>query len=495
MVDTWLERALAFIAPRYAAKRAYALHVLDNFRTYEAAGKGRRWKGIKPTSNDAERENASALTTTRNRARYLVRNNWIAGRGVDTIIANTIGHGIELSTKSKKILNLWNSWARTNAISFDGDMDFFALQGLAMGTIVESGEVLVKKVRDPESDIPLKIQLLEGDYIDTSKNSVGAAEGGQIRNGIEFDATGKVVAYWLFDQHPGASLLSLSGARFSSTRHSTDDVRLVFRKTRIGQVRGITWFAKVMLKMRDLDDYDDAQLYRQKIAACFAGFVETPDGLVNTPTTAEGSDPITSKLEPGAMEVLPPGKKITFATPPGVGADYDPFTKRQIMSIAAGIGVTYEAMSNDYSNVNFSSARMGWLEMWRNIEMWRWGMFIPMFCETVWEWFVEACVIKGLIDSSRVKDYQWTPPRREMIDPVKETAALKDQVRSGFASYSEAIRGMGKDPEQHMAEMAADFSALDKLKLTIESDPRFNLKNNSSNTEGGSGEAKTVAAE
>jgi lambda family phage portal protein len=469
-----LDRAVLYFNPREAARRLYAKHLVENFvgRSYEAAGTGRRWKGVKSPSSNAEREVAVGLTMSRNRARELVRNNWIAGRGVDTVIANTVGHGIEISVKSKKALSLWNDWARTRQCDFYGTQDFFGLQQMALGTIVESGEVLLKKVRNKDSVVPLQIQLLEGDYIDTSRNT-GGTDGNQVRNGIEFDSSGRVVAYFLFDQHPGA-LFPIGRGQFQSTRHTTDDVRLVFRPRRLGQVRGITWLHNVMLKMRDLDDYDDAQLFRQKIAACFAGFLKSTDLPLNSST--DTTDPISEKMQPGAIEVLPPGKEIVFSQPPGVGSDYDPFVRRQLMAVASGLGVTYEALTGDYSNVNFSSGRMGWIEMYRNIEMWRWGMFIPMFCEVVWDWFVEAGVVSGQLDSARVQVPTWTAPRREMIDPVKETQALKDQVRSGFVSYSESLREMGKDPKVHMEEMQKDFAELDRLGLTIESDPRFNLK-------------------
>jgi capsid protein len=34
----------------------------------------------------------------------------------------------------------------------------------------------------------------------------------------------------------------------------------LFERLRPGQVRGVPWFASVILKLRDLDDYDDAEL-------------------------------------------------------------------------------------------------------------------------------------------------------------------------------------------------------------------------------------------
>jgi capsid protein len=70
----------------------------------------------------------------------------------------------------------------------------------------------------------------------------------------------------------------------------------------------------------------------------------------------------------------------------------------------------------------------------------------------------------------------WTPPRREMIDPVKETEAMKSSVRAGFDSLSESVRQLGKDPKEHFSEMQKDFNMLDKLGLVLDSDPRKDAK-------------------
>jgi capsid protein len=99
------------------------------------------------------------------------------------------------------------------------------------------------------------------------------------------------------------------------------------------------------------------------------------------------------KLEPGAIEILPPGKTITFPNMPSV--QDDGHSDRSLRAIAMGFDVTYELLTGDLSNVNFSSGRMGWIEFHRNVEQWRWHMFIPRFCRPVWGWFVEASLLRA----------------------------------------------------------------------------------------------------
>jgi capsid protein len=40
-----------------------------------------------------------------------------------------------------------------------------------------------------------------------------------------------------------------------------------------GQIRGEPWLARALVKLNELDQYDDAELVRKKTAAMFAGFI------------------------------------------------------------------------------------------------------------------------------------------------------------------------------------------------------------------------------
>jgi capsid protein len=136
--------------------------------------------------------------------------------------------------------------------------------------------------------------------------------------------------------------------------------------------------------------------------------------------------------------------------------------------------VTYEALTNDYSNVNFSSGRLGWIEFQRNIDMWRWHLMVPHMCIPTWRWFTEAAAVAGMGSDKVVS--QWTAPRREMIDPAKEAEGLKNQIRCGLMSQSEAIRENGRDPDEVYQEIAGDNAKLDDLELVLDSDPRQDIK-------------------
>ena len=455
--------------PQVSLRRQRARMQMEALRRYEGASRGRRTENRMTSGTSADSASASALKLLRDRSRDLVRNNPFAAKAVQVIVSNTVGTGIVAQAqaqrsrrRSQQITDLWLSWALDpQQCDYNGRLDFYGFQALAMRTIVESGEVLIRRRTNTGQRVPLQLQIMEPDFIDTSRD-VSLDNGALIRQGIEYDGAGRRVAYWLYDEHPGES--HLRATNFTSSRVPASEIIHCFRQNRPHESRGIPWAAPVMLTLRDLDDYSSAQILKQKISACFAGFV------VDTEAADAGLDgEIFDKLEPGALELLPPGKDIRFANPPTVG-DFDKVARNLLLQVASGFGVTYESLTGDLNETSFSSGRMGWLEFHRNIEQWRWQMLVPQLLNPVWAWFINAGSIAGLRSEGIVA--HWTPPRRELIDPSKEILAVKDAVRAGFMSLSEAQREFGYDPEEVITEIAQDNERLDSLGVIVDSDPR-----------------------
>jgi capsid protein len=178
------------------------------------------------------------------------------------------------------------------------------------------------------------------------------------------------------------------------------------------------------------------------------------------------------KVEPGIIEHLPAGKQVTFANPPDAGANYDGYTKTVLRGVASGYGMDYVTLTGDLSAVNFSSGRMGWLKFHRNITSWQWNMLIPQMCNKSWAWFIEIANVMGIVKQISIP-VSWTPPRREMIDPVKEVKGIEDSIRAGLQSLPDAIRQMGDDPDETMAELVETAKQLDENGLKFTTDPRF----------------------
>jgi lambda family phage portal protein len=207
-----------------------------------------------------------------------------------------------------------------------------------------------------------------------------------------------------------------------------------------------------MLHLGELSDYREAQILKQRMAALLAGVVTTTDDAAGP---ASALAPLGA-LEPGALVGLPPGQDIKWTDPPKVDgfADFTADTDRQI---AAGLGITYEALTGNLTGVNFSSGRMGRMEMDRNVERWQ-ALVVAQFCRLVEKWTHEAeRLVPDNVSGRGTWSLDWTPPRRALIDPTKEIPALRTAVDAGFLSRARVQRQLGVNPETVRAERADDL--------------------------------------
>ncbi|MEO1700178.1 MAG: phage portal protein [Planctomycetota bacterium] len=442
-------------------------------RAYEAASRRSRMSGWLTPATSANSEARGALHLLRDRSRDLARNDPNIARALNVIRANVVGTGIRAQLDGDTAIEqAWKRWAESTDCDADGRHDLYGLQALVMRSVAESGEALVRLRPRRRSDglsVPLQLQLLESDHLDTSKDGDTDHRGHRVVQGVEFDAIGRRVAYWIFQEHPGeyGPMRSLQ-----SVRVPAESMLHIFRVDRPGQVRGIPWSAPVMIRARELKDYEDAQLLRQKIAACFVIFrqdqrveLANPDD----PPPAEAPERLGREtIQPGIVEDVPAGQEVKFASPPSVGG-YDEYVRRHLRAIAVGFGVSYEALTGDYSNVNFSSGRMGHLEFQRNVGAWQGDLVVNQLCRRVWMWFRTAASFVGIDDGGLTPT--WILPRREMIDPTREVPATVAKIRGGLTTLSDAIRAEGADPTEVFRKLAEERKILNEMELTTESDP------------------------
>lgn len=446
-------------------------------RRYDAASKTARLSGWRTPGTDADAANADPQTI-RNRCRDLVRNNPWAAKGVSVIVNNAVGFGIRANItagsklRTRRAQDLWQAWAETTACDADGLLDFYGIQALAFRSLIESGECLIRlRPRRPEDGlpVPMQLQLLEPDMIADDAYVLTRANpntGNTIYRGIEFDPLGRRVAYWLYRIHPGADTLEYSS---EITRVPATEIIHLFRRDRPGQDRGVSWLAPVVVTLRELGIYEDALLKRQQIANLFAGFITSDDPAA---FEAELNDELPD-LQPGTMYMLANGRSVTFNEPPK--AESDPaFRDACLRAIAAGLGVTYESLTGNLSEVNFSSARLGAMEFGRSLDAWAWNLFIPRVCQGVFAWFQQMATASG-VDLTDARA-EWTPPSRTLVDPAKEFNALLTAVKTGVMSLPEAIRSQGYDPVALAEEQAEYLGVLDSLGIKVESDYRNSIK-------------------
>lgn len=474
--QTRLDRVLNWVSPSWGAKRIATRMWLQAVQAYyDGADIGRRGASLRRRQGDPNVITATSLPTLREHSRDLVRNNAHARRASEAIVANVIGRGIlphfvRNGKRAEDLERLADAHLETTLCDADGRHTYGGLQSLAKQTTVDSGEALIRRRWRRAGDrlpVPVQFQVLEPDFLDHTKD--GPVEGGgYIVQGVEFDAIGRRRQYWLYDEHPG-------GRRWRSIQSHpvpAHDIAHVYRMDRPGQVRGVPWAAPVILAHADFHDYEDAQLVRQKIAACFAAFITEPfDTAGGLPNTARRDDDgrIIDSFEPGMVERLLPGQEVSFGNPPRVEG-YGEYSNITLHKIAMGWGVSYEVLSGDLRGVNFSSGKMGRIEFERNIDRWREHIVYPQICGPLMAWWLEAAALTGANVAG--VSVRHVAPRREMIDPPREGRAERDMIRAGQKTLYEVIRERGRDPEKHLKEIQEGWKLVDELGIILDSDPR-----------------------
>lgn len=467
-----LDRCISYISPRAGEKRMrakYRAGIME--RRFNGALKGGRLRDWNPRSTDANAEIISALPILRDRSRDLVRNNPHAKSALSELVNNIAGTGIKVRLEhdneahEKLIQSVWKEWAESKDCDFYGKHKLRGIQALACRAFLESGEVFIRKRIVRGAKIPLKLQVLESDHLADYLN-----DGTKVINGIEYDTEGRIIAYHFYKDHPGSHVVY--SAKQETVRVKKDMVMHIFVEERPGQSRGIPIFTPVINKLNDIDEFEDAEIVRQKISSCFTAFVhdiEPGENLFD-----EDEMELGEKVTPGQIEFLPPGKNVTFGNP-GTKEGYPEFMSKGLHSISSGVGVTYEAMTGDYSDTNYSSGKMGHNKMQRSVRVFQQLIMIDQFLDDLVSEFKRWLPFIDL--SPEGITGRFTPPRVEMIDPIKDTKSLSMMSRNGFRAWSDIVSELGEDPDELRERIAVDRDRNKKLNLVLDSDPSTTQQN------------------
>lgn len=457
---------------------------------YDGGQSRRRLASWKPTQATINTILASQGPLLRARCRDALRNNPHAVSGRDNYVANLIGAGIKPSSLlaepelRREVMETFDDWCIE--ADADGVTDFYGMQALIGNELFEAGEVFVRMRTRRESDgltVPLQLEVLESEMCPYWLNQI-APNGNYIMNGIEFDFRNRRAAYWLYPFHPGDGPLEPSQS-LVPVRVPADQILHVFKPLRAGQVRGVPMIAPSLVRLFFLDQYDDAELERKRVAALFAAFVTSPTPEDIVPATSgadtDAEEPIEegvalTGLEPGTLQTLLPGESITFSEPADVGGSYEAFQYRQQLQAFQSMGVPYMLGTGDTRRASYSSMRGVFVEYRRRLEQIQYAIIVHQFCRPVYRRWMADAVVSGAVDISvsafdaderLMVRAKWIAPRFDWVDPLKDRQAEKLAVDAGFKSRSDVVEAEGYDPEENDRRIAADKAREAELGLSF----------------------------
>ena len=433
---------------------------------FDAGQHHRRLRGFRATRAHVNTLIAAAGPDITARARWLVRNNGYAVNAVESWAANTVGAGIKPISKigdaarKEELQRLWLAW--TDEADAEGLTDFYGLQRRAAREVFIAGEVFVRiRPRRAEDglSVPLQLQLLPSEMLPLEASGT-ASNGNALRQGIEFDRIGRRVAYHFLRRHPGdASDPGLAG---EITRVPASEVIHVIDPVEGGQLRGVSRLAPAIVKLFLLDQYDDAELDRKKVAAMYAMFVTSP-APENPLAPPEDEGMAGFEISPGQIVRLDPGEDVTVGQPADSGATYEPFQYRTLLQVSAALGIPYPYIANDMVKGNFSNSRLALIEFRRRVTAWQHSVMVYQLCRPVFARWMDLAVISRALDlpgyeanRSRLLAADWLPTKWDWVDPLKDANAEIAQIEAGLKSRTQAIAERGYDAEQVDREIAAE---------------------------------------
>ena len=522
MIGSLIDSLVSAVNPLAGVRRMQARRLM---RSYQGAEPSRISNNRNVKNNPADQELLGPFGADRLRAwgRDLARNNAYAWGVIDTIVSSVVGCGIKAQSTFETVEGedvenvnderdrIWAEWAETCDIN--GQLTLDEIQALAQREIVEAGEILIRLIRLPSETyrgiyraVPLALEVIEADRLaadkDTYQAGINRGDGHRIIRGVELDDLGKPIAYWIYKDHPNAPY----AVSRTPERIPANEILHLFRQDRIGQTRGVSWFAPALSWIRDLGTYVDNELAASAVASCFTMAIktDTPIGSLADPDGQDAFDSSGNRidaLEPGMVMRLAPGESVEGINPgrPNTGAKE--WITLILRGIAVGTGLSYETVARDYSQTSYSSSRTSQLEDRRRFRCWQ-QYLIRHLLQPTWDAFCDQAALSqlesfpsaaDLLDSRRTScPVEWLTPDWDWVDPGTEQQTAESALNSFTDTYASVLGSRGKSFRTVFYQRAKEDKLRKKLGLLTSEEKQIEVSAAQSGM--GQGQAGSIEA-
>ena len=460
-------------------------------RGFDGAGSGRLLNDFVGTTRSLDDLLKNDIRKLRDRCRDLSRNNEYVRRYINLMKTNVVGsHGIKLQVRSKdKDQNLdyianniiesrWKRWIQASNCDVSGRLSWLDMQNLLVSTLFTDGEVLIQFIENADNDFKFAVNFLDCDLIDENKSGYNGEN--EIRMGVEFDyKTRRPVAYYLFDKNPHEHYFVGGRNSSKSKRTSAENILHIFMPERPNQSRGYSPISSCLKELKMLHAYAEAELVASRVNASAMGFITTPsgDGYVGEDTAGDNFNP-SMNVEAGTIQQLPSGsdfKKFDTSHPTTA---FDPFIKSILRQISAGLNVSYNDLSMDYSSVNYSSLRQASLndrDYYKTVQQ----FVINHFCKPVYESWLKMYLTSSdeqlsplpMSKYNKFNDTVFIPRAFDWIDPLKEMNANVVGLKAGVVSLQDVVSKTGRDVEEHFEQLQKEKKLAEDFNINFAYEP------------------------
>lgn len=440
----------------------------------------------------------------------LARNDGWASAGVARFVDETIGSGWRLASKPNaatlgvsddeadelgdQIESLWKDYAQDTGFWCDAEREANAagVLGLAMRHRFLDGEAAAHIVwRGDEAGAPLAptgygtcVHVIDPQRI---SNPNGRMDTELLRQGVELDEWGAAVGYHVRRQHPGDNIL------VPSSLYVWDYVErdiagrpnfvLMKERKRAGERRGVSDLVATLRKHKQVTDADDFELQAIALNAVLAAFVTSPFDLeqlaedfgAGTSARVLGDyaagqaayykeDPI--RLPGAQLNFLRPGEDVSFSKSEHPNSNFEVFERNAMRNIASALGLTYEMLTMDWSQVNYSSARAAMLVIYRSLtarkDAFAAGFMMPWYRAWLEEVFDRRLIrLPGHAVSFEANPAgwchaDWIGPGRGWVDPEKEAKAAAIRMSTATTTLEDETAEQGGDWKENIRQKSRE---------------------------------------
>nr|DAI01658.1 MAG TPA: portal protein [Caudoviricetes sp.] len=455
------------------SKRAAENHMMARYG-YDGASPQRRHEGWVSVGGNAEQINSASREIIRRKVRDLERNSDIANSVIGAYTRNVVGSGfLPQADTGDEELNaqievLFDEWQKPANCDITGSQSFLEICNMLVRRMVVDGGMIFVKVRGGDGNIPFQLQAREVSDLDGDYWNSYASRGATIIGGVEVNAYGKPLAYHIKQLSPDGWDLG------STKRMPASDVIAVWQKTMPSQIREMPPMAVAVSRVADAEDFMNTVSIKEKILASLAVFIKRQEPLTPTmgraPTAQKETDRYgRMRVSPGMVQELLPGDDVQAVIPNGQATNTREMASIYNRLLSAGQGLSYEAVSRDMSQVNYSSARQGLLEDQKTYQRMQ-RFLIDHFLDVLYEEIVVAGVTSGKLaipdfwaNKAQYLKHTWTLPGWSWIDPVKEVNANKIAMESGQTTLASVCASRGEDWQDVLRQRAKEMALQQEL--------------------------------
>lgn len=321
-----------------------------------------------------------------------------------------------------------------------------------------------------------------------------------MRGGVVIDSYGAAQGYYIRRAHQGDFYSAGDSVTWDFIQRETEWGRPViihdFDQERAGQHRGGGGiFAPVLQRLKMLARYDGAELDASILNAIFAAYIESPfDPTMVVEAMGDADDApdlgryqedrsnfhedARLKLAGSRMPILFPGEKINAVTAARPNSNFKDFEGAVLRNCASAFGISAQQLSNDWSDVNYSSARGALLEAWKTLHRRRQDFSIgfgqPILCGFV----EEAMEMDNLplpdgappfmLHRTAYARAKWMGPGKGIIDPVKERQGAILGMDAGLSTLEDEAADIGGvDWRESLAQRAIEVARFKQYGLPL----------------------------